>query len=358
MFSVATLQSLPLDLQIEEWEIEVQFLKKFIRLTEENRGLFFASLGKETDLDTYLTSPVYYALTGRKRLWIYQEGNSYVPVCWHPNVDGQILVFPARGAYNPNILKNLLTTIPIPPKGVRLARIKKEDVPSQLLTNMRGSIGRSINLQEVNEEILDWTFPVRILSTDDVRKLEGNHHLRTRNYVKRLQQDHVVTMGRLSSSLLPQIMEFVNRWAQRRTCIPSELKELIAPYKTTFDLLTDEAFNVDGLVFYVDGIIQAVSMWEPPNTSTLIANAWVNLCNTSVKGLSEFVMKSTSETLFLQDIPYINYGGSETPGLDNFKNKFVPAFSIDLASIDADIQGVDVILHSLYEIKQGLRIAA
>ena len=358
MFSLDTLQSLPLDLQIEEWEIEVRFLKKFIRLTEENRGLFFALLGKDSDLDTYLTSPVYYALTGRKGLWVYQEGNSYVPVCWHPNVDGQILVFPPRGAYNPNILKNLLTAIPIPPKGVRLTRIKQEDIGSQLLVNVKGSAGRSIVLEEVDEDVLDWKFPVRILSTDAVRKLDGNHHLRTRNYVKRLGQEHVVMTEKLTPSQMPKVMEFVQRWAQRRTCIPSELKELIAPYKTTFDLLTDESFNVDGLVFLVDGVIQAISMWEPPNTSTMIANAWVNLCNTSIKGLSEFVMKSTSEALFLQGIPYINYGGSETPGLDNFKNKFVPAFSIDLASVDANIEGVDAILHTLFEIKQGLRIAA
>jgi hypothetical protein len=93
---------------MEEWEESVSVLKRFIRLTEENRGLFFALLGKESDLDSYATSPVYYAFTGRKGLWLYQDGNSYVPLCWHPNVDGQILVFPPRGQYHPTILKKVL----------------------------------------------------------------------------------------------------------------------------------------------------------------------------------------------------------------------------------------------------------
>lgn len=332
--------------EIKDWEFDVAIHKKFMCLTPENRALFFALLGKENDLDSYATSPVYYAITGRRGLWIYQDGNSYVPLCWHPNIEGQILVFPPRGKENPHILKRLLTEIPIPPAGIKLARIKKDDLECEWLKSIQSTAGRLISIVPVEEFTLDWRYPVRILSTEKVAKLEGGHYYRIRNYISQAKR-HNIRIESLSANHAPQIISFAYRWANRRTTNAAELINLVSPYQQTMDLLKDEHFNLDGLVFYIDGHIQAVTIWEPPNTSTQIANAWVNLSNTSYKGISEFVMKSVAETLYAKGILYLNFGGSETKGLDDYKEKYIPTHSVQLCSMQAEVDGVDLVLDSL-----------
>ena len=198
--------------EIKDWEFDVAIHKKFMFLTPENRALFFALLGKENDLDSYATSPVYYAITGRKGLWIYQDGNTYVPLCWHPNIEGQILVFPPRGKENPHILKRLLTEIPIPPAGIKLARIKKDDLECEWLKSIQSTAGRLISIVPVEELTLDWRYPVRILSTEKVAKLEGGHYYRIRNYISQAKR-HNIRIESLSANHAPQIISFAYRWA-------------------------------------------------------------------------------------------------------------------------------------------------
>jgi len=341
---------------MQDWELALTAHKKFMKLTPENRGLFFALLGKEKDLDSYATSPVYYALTGRKGLWLYQDGNSYMPLCWHPNVDGEILVFPSRGANNPHILNRLLAEVPIPPLGLRLARVKGRAASSLVMPNTATATDRSISFMPVQENVLDWLFPVRILSTEKVAKLQGGEFYRIRNYISQMKRQNV-KVERLSADHVSQFMHLVYRWANKRTTSANELIELVAPYKRTIELLDDDVFNLDGLVFFVDGVMEGAAMWEPPNTKTGIANAWVNLVNTEHKGICEFVMNSVSQTLFAEGIPFINYGGSETKGLDNFKEKYGPAHSVQLHSIEAIIEGNDLILDSLIKFRD-MRVAA
>ena len=347
---------IPSLLEQEDWEYEISLLKRFVRVTEENRGLFFAFLSHESDMDSYLTSPVYYAMTGRKGLWLYQDGNSYVPLCWHPNIDGQILVFPPRGQRNPTILKKVLTEMPIPPAGVSLARIKNEEISLETFRNISSSVGRSISTSLIDEEpVLDWRFPVRILSTETVSKTEGRPFVKIRNCIKQMER-HDISILPLSVARTSLVVEFANRWAKRRSQNSIEIKELVAPYLEIMQLLHDDIFNVEGQMFLVDGVLQAVTMWEMPNTSMKVANVWMNLCNTEIRGLSEFVVKATSEELLARGVPYANYGGSETKGLDDYKKKFVPVFSPELKSIEVEIEGVDSVLQSLLRI-QKTRIA-
>ncbi len=161
----------------------------------------------------------------------------------------------------------------------------------------------------------------------------------------------------LSEARTPQVIEFVNRWARARSQDIVEIKELVSPYVETMKLLKDDVFNVSGQMFFVDGLLQAVTLWERPNTDMKIANVWMNLCNTEIRGLSEFVVQRTAQELLALGIHYANYGGSETKGLDFYKKKYDPAFSLELKSIDVDIKGCDVILNSLIRIQKA-RIAA
>ena len=72
------------------------------------------------------------------------------------------------------------------------------------------------------------------------------------------------------------------------------------------------------------------------NAQRKTANLYMNLCNTAYRGLPEFLIRATAEKLHANGIPFLNLGGSETAGLDRFKNKFAPAFSLALCSLEAN----------------------
>lgn len=47
--------------------------------------------------DTYLNSPLYYVLTGRKGVWVHEGFGAVMVVCAHPHVADRLLVFPEIG---------------------------------------------------------------------------------------------------------------------------------------------------------------------------------------------------------------------------------------------------------------------
>jgi hypothetical protein len=79
------------------WEQQVESLEQVERVGPDALDRLCALLKPENDIDSYVTSPTYYLFTGRKGRWIYRDGEAFVPFCWHPNVAGQVLVFPQRG---------------------------------------------------------------------------------------------------------------------------------------------------------------------------------------------------------------------------------------------------------------------
>lgn len=344
-----------LDASVDHWEAALSHHQKFLRVTPENRSLFFAMLGKEVDLDSYSISPVYYALTGRKGLWIYQDGNTYIPLCWHPNTEGQILVFPLRGENNPLVMTRLLNEIPTPPAGIRLARIKKSRLNSKNFSKPTHASERLISYAPVQELILDWRYPVRVLSTEIVSSMRGHSFMRTRNHVNQAKRNSI-SVCPLNSSHTAQLINFIYKWANKRTNNFDELIDLLDPYKKIFELHASDDFNLDGLVFIIDGAIQGLTIWEMPNSKNAVANSWVNICNTGYTGISEFMMKALAETLLKKGINLFNLGGSETKGLDDYKMKYSPAHNISLSSVEVIIEGRDLLLESLIKCRE-MRLA-
>jgi Phosphatidylglycerol lysyltransferase, C-terminal len=267
-------------------------------------------------------------------------------LCWHPNTDGQILLFPPRGQENPVILKRLLTEIPIPPAGIRIARVKKHSKTPPWLRGIKGTDERTIRLVPVQEHALDWRYPVRVLSSEVISGLKGHDFMRVRNYVRQAQRQNL-QVERLKPSHKADIIGFAYRWANRRTEDFIDLINLTEPYREILNLADDESFNLDGLVLKLDGHVQAVTIWERPNTRIRVANSWVNLSNSAIKGISEFMTLKIAETLWAENVPYFNVGGSETRSLDDYKKKYMPVYSVDLQSVEAVVDGTDFVLESL-----------
>ncbi len=73
---------------------------KLIDLKDKTFALkeFIAKVSKD---DPYVTSVTYYAMTGRKGLWIYFDGDAgyFLISCIHPNKENTLLLFPPKTKY-------------------------------------------------------------------------------------------------------------------------------------------------------------------------------------------------------------------------------------------------------------------
>ena len=318
------------ELDFEDW---LEQSKDIERVTGANISHFAKLLSTEEDFDSYVTSPAYYVFTGRRGLWTYRHGETCVPLCWHPNVDGQILIFPPRGKKNFAAITALLDEIAPPPMGFLLARFKQEDIIH--LKTFDAFLHRA-SFTPVMEETLDWSYPARVLSTERTAEMQGHEYMHVRNRVRQTKK-YQLDVGLFSPGHVPEIEALTYRWANRQSENPHELSNLMAPYKEILRLVKHKNLDLTGLVFSINGQIQAATIWDISNAKNCTANVYINLCNVMYRGLSEFSVKTTAETLYAQGIQYMNLGGSETAGLDRYKKKFVPAYSIDLCSLEATI---------------------
>lgn len=151
----------------------------------------------------------------------------------------------------------------------------------------------------------------------------------------------------MTTSHIPAIRNFAYRMTRACTKNNLDITDVIGFYDRALKLFTQKATNLQGLVFLIGGQIEAVAMWDVSNAENPAANIYVNLCNKNYSGLSEFVMKTISERALVQGIGYINVGGSETKGLDDYKRKYIPAFSIDLHSADAVVDELAFPCHDM-----------
>lgn len=319
------------ELDFEGWLEQSQQVE---RVTDVTMSHFAKALSLEEDRDSYATSPAYYAFTGRRGLWLYHYQGTYLPLCWHPNIEGQILIFPPRGQKSYVAITTLLAEAPVPPTGFLLARFKSEDV-SRLKT-FHGFLNYD-PYELIEEKVLDWRYPVRVLSTKGTKEMQGHKYMLIRNRVRQTQK-YRPDVQRLSLKHIPEIETLSYRWANQQAEKPEEFLDLVAPYKQTLKLLRNKTFGLDGLVFAVDGQIQAATIWDISNSKHRTANLFMNLCNVTYRGLSEFSIAFTAERLLSDGVQFLNLGGSETLGLDRYKNKFAPEFSLQLCSLKPKIK--------------------
>lgn len=327
------------ELDFEDWLEDSKYVE---RITDANISRLVKLMTSEVDVDSYAVSSAYYAYTGRRGLWLYHYDGTYVPMCWHPNIDGQILIFPPRGKKNYSAIAALLDEAPTPPSGFLLARFKPEEI-SQLKTFH--AFVRRMSFEPVAEEVLDWRYPVRILSTSDTAQMLGHKYMLIRNRVRQTHK-YSLAVQPLLTKHIPEIETLALRWANRQAEKPDELIDLITPYRETLRLLKHKKLGLDGLVFIVEGQIQAVTMWDISNPAHKTANLYMNLCNVTYRGLSEFSINATAAKLCADGVSFINLGGSESAGLDHYKNKFSPVLSVDLCSLEPSTVAMTTIIES------------
>jgi Phosphatidylglycerol lysyltransferase, C-terminal len=325
-------KSLTLAQEIINYEQHLNESKFFRQITRENFASFSAQLAIKNDPDSYLTSPTYYAFTGRNGLWLYHKHEAFIPVCWHPNVPGQLLVFLLDIDLRQEILSEFLNDLTSPPKGTKLARIKshRTEMLEQINTC---SLSRSYICVPVTENVLDWKYPVRILSAEKVAAMQGADFRKIRNHVKKTRSRNV-RVEPFSFNHYDGLRRFVVAWAQHMTVQEDKIASYQGPYEKMLHLLEAGILKADGFIVLINDEIQSFTLWDISNTgANQTANQFVNITNVKYRGLAEFNTVHMAEMLFDKGIQYLNIGGAESVGLDSFKKKFMPVESIELRSI-------------------------
>lgn len=301
------------------------------RITDSHHFDFFRALSTKYDPDSFLTSPVYYAVTARRGLWLYETASSFIPVCWHPNNPGQLLVFPIRDCHAD--LGRLLSVLPRPPDLLRVARVKSTEA-LMLVSSQFPAAAPTLRISvPEHERILDWSYPVRILSTQTVAAMHGPDYRYIRNHFKQIAgRRH--SIEQLGHHHLDDLADFVACCATRKSPSTSDARQRRDPYDVMMTLMDRATIAIDGFVTYIEGRIEGFTLWDVSNAAGAVtANRHVNLTNPSVRGIAEFQTVHMARQLCDQGILRMNVGGAETLTLDRFKSKFMPVRSIPLCSI-------------------------
>lgn len=272
--------------------------------------------------DSYIVSPVYYLMTGRNGGMIYRENNQTVITIIHPNLKDWILVFPALSImYNQNQLSFEIKVAQKiinenPSKKVKIAR-----VPWKLAEKYQNLV--------VEEDLLDWRYPVYILDVNSVLSLKGKNYQQIRqrlnNFDAKLCFEKQIAIIEDRNTIL----DISAKWASEFPYLEYSISDLLSPTERLLTLMERSELKIEGHIIYYKGKASAFCIWEKRDD---IANAYAMSADRSIAGLAEYNIFTMCKLLYLRGISRVNIGGSESIGLNRFKKKFSPVQAILLKS--------------------------
>uniref|UniRef100_A0A0G4I5P0 Phosphatidylglycerol lysyltransferase C-terminal domain-containing protein n=1 Tax=Chromera velia CCMP2878 TaxID=1169474 RepID=A0A0G4I5P0_9ALVE len=310
-------------------------------------------------------SAAYFLMTGRKGLWIVEltgkdeaggsvqaASGSSLLLCAHPNSAGRFLIFPPWGG-DSNGRTALIDAV--------WNFVAKSGVSVQLA---RFPAAPHVGFREVEETLLDWRFPVHILDTQKVVKKEGFAFKQFRWKLHCLQQKHRVEKEDLQPGREEdrrEAMKLLNTWrpgddhsvydcllslfpCDNDTETETAITEAEAPCKSKRhlnDLLGENEaargkLRLRGRFVRADGNVVGMSIWEETDPQGGMANAYANVALHDFPGSSQHVHWDMCRCLADRGFSFLSLGGSETAGLDLFKQKMRPVQRVELKSFVLD----------------------
>lgn len=262
--------------------------------------------------DDYASSIGYFAITGRKGLWLLEKGAARMVVCRHPNIDEAWLAFPAFGHGARELEDELLRERP----EIRLGRVVAQ-----------AHEGRRV----VSEEVLDWRYPVHTISTRNATSLEGGPWRKTRSRVRGVER-RGVSISILSVGDGFEALALADRWVDTQDQGLS-LADYHAPYERAFELLQRPELRLSGIAVRQDSALIGFHVWERPRLGRSVACSLCLNASRDIPGLSEYIMHASAKRLLHFGFEELCLGGSETASLDAYKRKFYPVRSVTLSSM-------------------------
>lgn len=275
--------------------------------------------------DPYLLSPAYFAMTGRKGLWVYGDNETMMMLARHPNDPGKLLLFPPIGNDPARLLRSVMAEPNRPDGELQLARLGPEDVYLGIDLN-----GYGLSAPQT-EDVLDWTYPVHVLDTASIQNRSGPKFRDFRQNVNRAfgRNTWSKPIGISNSAHIETVRHITEKWVSGREDYSHG--DLVEPTEAALDLMRTGKLPMQGILTYEGAMPAGFIIWEETDPARGIANS-ITALSVGGKGADEFAMFKMCEHLQENGFREVCIGGSETPGLDAFKRKMNPVRSVSLSS--------------------------
>lgn len=271
--------------------------------------------------DSYVVSPVYYLMTGRKGGRILTLDNKTLIVVKHPNLDNHYLIYPNIIGGENSDLKTELEVAKMMLRQKCGIKVIIARVPAKIACRYKNLI--------VEEDYMDWKFPVHILDVVDVVNQKGKNFQQIRQRINQLNVHKCRTKEVDVFDDCDVILNMAINWA---TMFPYEhysIDDLISPTLKLLELMKDSRLSIYGQIVYYDGVPSAYCLWEQHEG---IANGFAMSADRNIPGLAEYNIVEMCRILESRSVSKINMGGAESEGLNRFKKKFSPSDSLNLKS--------------------------
>lgn len=313
------------------WEQRIEKIPGVLAINKDTLSFLPRILERFEGDDPYMMCPSYHAFTGRYGLWAYYKDRSLLLMAKNPANKEQILFFPQLGDSAPHLALDIIDNMPQPKGGYRFSRIPTEQANFMAAILNKRSKTHSFNV--IREDLLDWTYPVHVISTEKVINPSGRQMKNFRLHMAKIDQTRITVKPFNASSDIPELMSIVDQWAKNKARA-LDYDEMMEIYRALFELVLHPALNLMGIKIYYDGELKAYEIWDMPKEKNGIANSFAGFSNAQIYGFSEFQHYALCKTLHEAGIKEVCLGGSEIEGLDAFKRKMRPVRSICLSSID------------------------
>ncbi|MCW2308850.1 DUF2156 domain-containing protein [Rhodobium gokarnense] len=275
--------------------------------------------------DPFGRSAAYFAMTGRKGLWAYGDDETMMLVARHPNRDDILLLFPPIGRDPAGLLARAVDDpLSLPSGRLELARFSTED---QALASRLGTMGVK---EPHREKVLDWAYPVHVVSPKRIVEREGKPFVSFRGHINRAIRDGCRAEPIDLARHRDDILRIIDRWADSRSDSDFSHDDLTGPTHSVLGLMDRTDLDIGGTIS-CDSHGAPIGFWlweQVGNTAMSLVRAYLRH-----PGNAEYGILSMAEQLSNANIPEMCLGGSETADLDAFKRKMQPVRSIDLSTV-------------------------
>ena len=241
------------------------------------------------------------------------------------------MVFPEIGKADYELTASVLGMLTPPKNGIQLARHSMQDIVAIKREIADRTYTTVSGIQTRDETVEDWRYPVRIFDTALITAMEGRKFKNIRNKFRTAAQN-IEAIPLEPGSALSHMRAALKFWEGTMIANQKDHPNMSGMYEELFRIAAARPESVNGLYFCQGKRPVGLSIWDTPYADT--ANLVANLSDTSVTGLSEFQVVSACRTLDEQGVKYLNRGGSEREGLDDFKVKFNPVKTVKILSAE------------------------
>ena len=276
--------------------------------------------------DSYLVSPNYYILTGRKGLYIFKKHDSYILFCNHPNQKDSFLIFPLVKS---NQVRTLTSFVK------EFSELKKIQVIRFQFRDLNIYQNSPLNIRVVTEEILDWKFPSVEISTELVNNMTGGKFQDLRYNINKIDVKYIKLETFCYEKHFSSSIELTKKWCDRNISKKFNFENLSSLY---FEILNNyKSMNgMIGYVLYYKENLVAFNFLEKTIFSEEEMVSLAFIADIDYKGIPSFMRYMICKSLY-PNIKKITIGGAETYGLYKFKKKLNPINEIELKTLEITV---------------------